>query len=71
MKKDPTMKKEEESILQPVLPSQPKKTWWQLELELQAAARGADDQEDTAGKHLLMQRSSNEDVLATSDRQAE
>jgi hypothetical protein len=43
MKKDPTMKKEEESILQPVLPSQPKKTWWQLELELQVAARGADD----------------------------
>jgi hypothetical protein len=37
---------------------------------LQAAARGGDYPEDASGQHLLLQRSFNEDVPTTSDRQA-
>jgi hypothetical protein len=59
-------------ILPPVLPPpllQLEKKWWELELEMHTANRGANDPEDAPGKHLLPHRSIYEDVPTTTEWQ--
>jgi hypothetical protein len=54
----------------PPSPPHPGKKWWKVELEMQAANRGAHDSEDASRQHLLLDRSINEEVSAATHRHA-